>query len=72
MGDVPCPYVYGDYSASMASLINNLIVISHNPCVYLFMVQFASVTASALQINGQFRITNECSFHKCGYKLSVT
>lgn len=62
--NVPCSYVYRDYGACMASLISNLIVISHNPwCVYLFMVQFRSVTASALQMNGQ------CSFHKCGCKL---
>lgn len=53
-------YVYG---ACMVSLTNS-VQIFHNPqCVYLFMVQFVSVTASALQMNGQ------CSFHKCVYKL---
>ena len=62
---LPWPYVYVDYSACMVSLTNS-VQIFHNPqCVYQFMVQFASVTASALQMNGQ------CSLHKCGYKLSV-
>lgn len=60
---VSCQYVYVDYGACMVSLTNS-VQIFHNPqCVCLFMVQFASVTASALQINGQ------CSFHKCVYKL---
>lgn len=63
---VPCPYIYVDYSACMDSLTNSLQIF-HNPqSVYLFMVQFASVAASALQMNGQ------CSFDTCGYKLSVT